>query len=105
MDFLNKVEDYIKKGAKVSKEAFDKAGDKIQDFSDQSVIKVEIHKLENCEKDLSKKLGELAVKTFVDEGKEALESANEEVASIVAQIKEVRGKIADQKKELEKFQK
>lgn len=104
MEFLDKVESYLKKGAKVSKEAFEKAGDKIQDFSDQSVIKVEIKKLENAERDLQCKLGAIAVKTFIDDEQKTLDCTSEEIEAIITEVKNIRVKIAEQKKELEKYQ-
>ncbi len=42
----NKVKDLFSRGTKASKEALEKAGDKVQDFTDKSVTKIEIHKLE-----------------------------------------------------------
>lgn len=41
-----KVKEIFSRGTQVSKEAFEKAGDKVQDFTDKSVTKIEIHKLE-----------------------------------------------------------
>ena len=41
-----KVKDLFSRGTKASKEAFEKAGDKVQDFTDKSLTKIEIHKLE-----------------------------------------------------------
>ncbi len=45
-DFGNKVKDLFSRGTQASKEALSKAGDKVQDFTDKSVTKIEIHKLE-----------------------------------------------------------
>lgn len=42
----NKVKDIFSRGTKASREALEKAGDKVQDFTDKSVTKIEIHKLE-----------------------------------------------------------
>ena len=42
----NKVKDLFSRGTQASKEALSKAGDKVQDFTDKSVTKIEIHKLE-----------------------------------------------------------
>ena len=41
-----KVKELFSRGTQASKEAFEKAGDKVQDFTDKSVTKIEIHKLE-----------------------------------------------------------
>lgn len=45
-DVESKVKTFFSKTAKVSKDAFEKAGTKVQDFSDKSVIKIEKHQLE-----------------------------------------------------------
>ena len=42
----SKVKEMFSRGTQASKEAFEKAGDKVQDFTDKSVTKIEIHKLE-----------------------------------------------------------
>ena len=41
-----KVKSLFSKGVESSREVLEKAGDKVQDFTDKSVIKIEIHKLE-----------------------------------------------------------
>ncbi len=43
----NKVKDWFSKSSKSAKKAFEKAGDKVQDFTDKSVVKFEIHQIEN----------------------------------------------------------
>ena len=45
-EFGNKVKSIFSKGVESSKEVLEKAGDKVQDFTDKSVTKIEIHKLE-----------------------------------------------------------
>ena len=45
-DIGSKVKEIFSRGREVSKEALEKAGDKVQDFTDKSVTKIEIHKLE-----------------------------------------------------------
>ena len=42
----NKVKDLFHKGSKATKEALERAGDKMQDFTDKSVVKVEKYQLE-----------------------------------------------------------
>lgn len=42
-----KVKQLFSKGAEASKEVFEKAGDKVQDFTDKSVTKIEKKQLEN----------------------------------------------------------
>jgi hypothetical protein len=46
-EFGNKVKDLFTRGTQASKEALEKAGDKVQDFTDKSVTKIEIHRLES----------------------------------------------------------
>ena len=45
-ELKEKIKNVFSTGAKASKEALEKAGDKVQDFTDKSLIKIEIHKLE-----------------------------------------------------------
>ncbi len=41
-----KVKDLFSRGTQASREALERAGDRVQDFTDKSVTKIEIHKLE-----------------------------------------------------------
>ena len=41
-----KVKDLFSRGTQASREALERVGDKVQDFTDKSVTKLEIHKLE-----------------------------------------------------------
>ena len=45
-EISGKVKDLFSRGRQASKEALEKAGDKVQDFTDKSVTRIEIHKLE-----------------------------------------------------------
>ena len=47
MAFIDKVKDFMDKGVEVSKTAITKAGDAVQDFSEKSVIRIDIKKLES----------------------------------------------------------
>lgn len=46
-EVTQKIKDFFSRSAKASKEAFEKAGDKVQEFSDKSVIRLEKKQLEN----------------------------------------------------------
>ena len=54
-----KIKDLFSKGASASKQALEKAGDKVQDFTDKSVIKIEKKKLENQVAEQKKRRAEL----------------------------------------------
>ena len=41
MAFIDKMKDYFSKGVEVSKDAFSKAGDAVQDLGDKSVLMIE----------------------------------------------------------------
>ena len=58
MGFEEKLKVWVKKGAKASKSAFEKAGGAVQDFSDKSVLKLDKMKLESQK---NKKFTELGI--------------------------------------------
>ena len=97
-DLENKVKSWFSKSAKASKQAFEKAGDKVQDFTDRSVLKVEKKQLETKRESyyslLGKNLYELFVKDEVeltvknDEDKKSLISLKNEIESLSEQIEE-----------------
>ena len=58
----SKVKEIGKKVAEVSKSAFDKASVKVQDFTDKSILKIDIKKLQVKQNELYKNLGEIVSK-------------------------------------------
>jgi len=92
-----KVKDMFSKGAKASKEAFEKAGDKVQDFTDKSVIKIEKHQLETKRDCKYEELG-LKLSQMLLEGAN-VNSENEDDLNILLQIQEEIKELSAQIKE------
>ncbi|MDD5929799.1 MAG: hypothetical protein PUC37_08350 [Spirochaetales bacterium] len=97
-----KVKDAISKGAKASKEAFEKAGNKIQNFTDKSVLKIEIRQLENkrdCKfEELGLKISELLLKGLKLDFED--NSDLEIVNGLQQEIIELSSKISEKESEL-----
>ncbi|MCR5187310.1 MAG: hypothetical protein K6C97_00135 [Treponema sp.] len=93
----NKVKDLFEKGTKATKEALEKAGDKVQDFTDKSVVKIEKHQLEN-KRDLKYEEMGLKLSQMLIEGAKVtsdnaddvkiLEGLQEEIKNLSDQIRE-----------------
>ena len=92
-----KVKDVLSKGAKASKDAFDKASDKVQVFTDKSVLRIEKHQFETKRdvkyKELGMKLSQLLCEgaTVTSDNQEELEILNSiqsEIVSFSEKIKE-----------------
>ena len=66
-DLESKFKEIGKKVAEVSKSAFDKASDKVQDFTDKSILKIDIKKLQVKQNELYKNLGEKVSKFLSEE--------------------------------------
>lgn len=98
----SKVKDAISKGAKASKEAFEKAGNKIQDFTDKSFLKIEIHQLEtkrDCKyEELGLKISELLLKGMKIDFED--NSDVEIVNGLQQEIIELSSKISEKESEL-----
>lgn len=98
----SKVKEIFERGAKASKSAFEKAGTKVQDFSDKSVVKIDIKKLQAKQTEKYKEIGELISKMLEDgaeiqfenqEKKELLMKIQAEIQDISNQIKEKQEKL------------
>ena len=96
-NFFDKIKSVFSEGAKASKEAFEKAGDKVQNFTDKSVTKLEIHKLEtkrDCKyEEMGLKLSQMLLEGATINCKNAddikiLNSIQEEIKILGEQIKE-----------------
>ncbi len=90
----------LKKGAEVSKNAIDRAGKAAAKFGDESVLKIEIHKLENDLKKEKILLGESLYKSFVLESKESVSRNDGEISDILKRIGKIRSEISDREDEL-----
>lgn len=90
----NKFKSFLSKTAESSKNAFVKAGDKVQEFSDKSVLKIEKKQLES-KRDakylvLGEKLSQFMLENKIDlpEGIAAeTEALQQEITALSAQIK------------------
>ena len=100
----SKVKAIGKKVAEVSKSAFDKASDKVQDFTDKSILKIDIKKLQVKQNELYKNLGEKVSKFLSEEIIDQLgidnPSENENILSIQNEIIELEKQIQQKQSEL-----
>jgi hypothetical protein len=102
MAFIDKVKDFMDKGVEVSKTALTKAGDAVQDFSEKSVIRIDIKKLESKLEKLINELGSYVFDKFNSENAASVYASEEKIASIIKNINEVKNQIASKTEELEK---
>lgn len=102
MAFIDKVKDFMDKGVEVSKTALTKAGDAVQDFSEKSVIRIDIKKLESKLEKLINELGSYVFDKFNSENVESVYASEEKIALIIKNINEVKNQIASKTEELEK---
>lgn len=86
MDFVESVKKFFGKSAQASKNAAVKAGTAIQNFSDKSVVKIEIKQFENKKKNCYSELGKYVADSFMVQEKKTLKSTDEEVKKILAEI-------------------
>lgn len=103
-DLESKFKEIGKKVAEVSKSAFDKASDKVQDFTDKSILKIDIKKLQTKKDELYKNFGE-KVSNFLFDGtlKELVIENQEEKESLLSiqnEILELEKQIQQKQSEL-----
>ena len=100
----SKVKEIGKKVAEVSKSAFDKASVKVQDFTDKSILKIDIKKLQVKQNELYKNLGEIVSKFLSEEIINQLGIDNpaekENILSIQNEIIELEKQIQQKQSEL-----
>lgn len=103
-DLETKFKEIGKKVAEVSKSAFDKASDKVQDFTDKSILKIDIKKLQSKKDELYKNFGERISKLLCDGSLKELEIENQEekenLLSIQNEIEELEKQIQQKQTEL-----
>lgn len=98
-EISTKAKELFSKGAKATKEALEKAGDKVQDFTDKSVIKVEKHQLEtkrDCKyEEMGLKLSQMLIEGAV------ISSDNPDDLEIITNLQEEIKNLSDQIREKE----
>ncbi len=101
-EFGSKVKEMFSHGTKVSKEALEKAGDKVQDFTDKSVTKIEIHRIEtkrDCKyEEMGLKLSQMLLEgaSITCENADDIKILND----LQEEIKKLSAQIAEKEKEL-----
>ena len=95
----NKVKDLFSRGTQASKEALSKAGDKVQDFTDKSVTKIEIHKIETKRDCKYEEMG-LKISQMLLEGA-SITSSNPDDIRILNDIQEEIRELSEQIKNKE----
>ncbi len=98
-EFFNKMKNYLDRGVEVSKDALVKAGEKVQDFGDKSVNRIEISQLEGKIQKEILKLGNYAYSSFTKENCTSFSTEDENVQQILKEIALLNKEI-EQKKAL-----
>jgi len=101
MEFVDKVKDLFGKSAESTKQAVNKAGSAIQDFSDKSVLKFDIKKLEGDRKSVCSELGEYVFDSLSTS--DSVNKTDEKVSEIISRICQIDEKIAEKEKALAEF--
>lgn len=102
MDFAEKMKDLFGKSAEASKVAMNKAGNAIQEFSDKTVLKVEMNKLETKKKEAFEELGEV-IYEFIDKLPEDVAS-DEKIVSLKEKISQLDSDIEKKEKALSELE-
>ena len=96
-----KVKSLFSKGAKATKDAFEKTGDKVQDFTDKSVIKIEKRQIETKRDCKYEEMG-LKLSQMLMEGA-TINCSNPDDIKILSDIQEGIKNLSDQIREKEKL--
>lgn len=101
-ELVNKVKSALSKGAAGAMSAFEKAGDKVQKFSDSSVVKIEKKQLEMKRDTKYQLLGEKLSALIAEKKLELPESAAIEIEPIQKEIENLSAQIKEKSDLLEK---
>lgn len=104
-----KIKDFLSKSAEVSKNAFSKATDAVQKFSDKSVLKIQIQNQKSARSKKYTELGELVSEVLSKKGADignlsAVLPADETLKAI-EQIKKVQKEILGISKDIKELEK
>lgn len=104
-----KIKDFLSKSAEVSKNAFSKATDAVQKFSDKSVLKIQIQNQKSARSKKYTELGELVSellsKKGADIGNLSAVLPADETLKVIEQIKKVQKEILSISKDIKELEK
>lgn len=104
-----KIKDFLSKSAEVSKNAFTKATDAVQKFSDKSVLKIQIQNQKSARSKKYTEMGELVSILLSKKGAEIGTLATilpvEETEQVLSQIKAIQKEIAVINKDIKDLEK
>ena len=104
-----KIKDFLSKSAEVSKNAFSKATDAVQKFSDKSVLKIQIQNQKSARSKKYTELGELVSellsKKGADIGNLSAVLPADETLKAIEQIKKVQKEILGISKDIKELEK
>ena len=104
-----KIKDFLSKSAEVSKNAFSKATDAVQKFSDKSVLKIQIQNQKSARSKKYTELGELVSellsKKGADIGNLSTVLPADETLKAIEQIKKVQKEILSISKDIKELEK
>jgi hypothetical protein len=83
----------IDKSLEVSKKALDKAGAVVQDFSDKSVVRIEIHQFESKRDEQLRILGKKTADKIIKDGQESVSAGDADILPVIAEIKRINKEI------------
>ena len=104
-----KIKDFLSKSAEVSKNAFSKATDAVQKFSDKSVLKIQIQNQKSARlkkyTELGELVSELLSKKGADIGNLSAVLPADETLKAIEQIKKVQKEILSISKDIKELEK
>ncbi|MBQ9630316.1 MAG: hypothetical protein IJR49_01875 [Treponema sp.] len=84
---LEASKNVLDKVMEVSKDALNRAGSAVQDFSDKSVVRIEKKQFESKRQDFVAKLGEVARKKLMANPSQSVNIDDSEVSNLINEIK------------------
>ena len=99
MDFMERMKEALAAGMEGSKDFFEKARDKMHEFGESSVLRLEIRQLEAQAKQELATLGTIVYQLLIDEEKGSVSSKTPELKDVFTKLEGIKQQIADKEKQ------
>ena len=100
-EFVKKIKDGVEKIVKSSMDAFGKAGEAVQNFSDKSVVRIEKKQFEAKREEQYAKLGKIVADSLENNPDAAIDFSSGEIQAIRSEIVRITHEIEVRKSFLE----
>jgi hypothetical protein len=102
--FMDKLKDCFDRGVEISRKALEKADNAVQQFGEQSVLRLDINSLRSKKEKQFAKLGEFVYADFTEKNMTQVNREDNDIVSAMVEVEDIEKEIEKREKKLKKLE-